>query len=239
MRAAQVPTHFFREMQLMKYFTAAIATVALSLALVGCGSNKSSTTSASTTTSASASATSSATSTAPAAGAKYTIGDYIRDNKITETPVQRGDPGSPTIDLPMPTGWKPIEGDAGTSYGGIVLAQPANPTDPPTIVAQLSKLTGDVDQAKLLQYASGDLQNLPEYQGSAGNASTLGGFQAWQLNGSYTKNGTKRTAAQKTVVIPAQGAVFVLELDADSLDSDQGVLMDATGVIDDQTTIKL
>jgi hypothetical protein len=224
-------------MQLMTYFTAGIATVALSLALVACGSNKSSTTSTSTSTSASTSATSSVTSTAPAAGAKYTIADYIKDNKITETPVQRGDPG-PTIDLPMPTGWKVIEGDTGTSYGGIVLAQPANPADPPNIVAQPSKLTGDVDQAKLLQYAPGDLQNLPEYQGSAGNASTLGGFQAWQLSGSYTKNGTKRAAAQKTVVIPAQGAVFLLELDGDSLDSDQGVLMDATDVIDDQTTIK-
>lgn len=40
-------------------------------------------------------------------------------------------------------------------------------------------------------------------------------------------------------MIPAQGAVFALELDADSLDSDQGVLMDATDVIDDQTSIKL
>jgi Probable lipoprotein LpqN len=137
----------------------------------------------------------------------------------------------------MPTGWKVIEGDSGTSYGGIVLAQPANPSDAPTIVAELSKLTGDVDQAKLIQFASGDLQNLPGYDGSAGNASTLGGFQAWQLSGSYTKDGTKRTAAQKTVVIPAQGAVFVLELDADSLDSDQGALMDAANVIDDQTTI--
>jgi Probable lipoprotein LpqN len=224
----------------MKYFTAAIATAALGLTLVGCGSdNKSGTTSSSTSTSASASATSSATSTAPGAQAHKTIADYISDNKITETPVQRGDPGSPTIELPMPTGWKPIEGEADTSYGGIVLAQPANPADPPTIRAQLSKLTGDVDQAKLLQYAPGDLQNLPGYDGSAGNASTLGGFQAWQLSGSYTKNGTKRTAAQKTVVIPAQGAVFVLELDGDSLDSDQGVLMDATDVIDEQTTIKL
>ena len=224
----------------MKYFTAAIATAALGLALVGCGSdNKSTTTSTSTGTSTSTStATSSATSTAPASGAKYTIADYIRDNKITETPVHRGDPG-PTIDLPLPPGWKVIEGNTGTSYGGIVLAQPANPNDPPTIVAQVSKLTGDVDQAKLIQYASGDLQNLPGYDGSAGNASALGGFAAWQLSGSYTKNGVKRIAAQKTVIIPAQGAVFVLELDADALDSDQGALMDGVNIIDDQTTITM
>ena len=71
----------------------------------------------------------------------------------------------------------------------------------------------------------------------AGQASTLGGFAAWQLSGGYTKNGEKRIAAQKTVIIPVQGAVFVLELDADSADSDQGVLMDAVNIIDDQTTI--
>jgi hypothetical protein len=227
-------------MQLMKYFTAAIATAALGLALVGCGSdNKSGTnaTSTSANTSASASATSSATSTAPGAQAHKTVADYITENKITETPVHRGDPRTPNIELPMPSGWKAIEGDTGTSYGGIVLAQPANPNDAPTIVAQLSKLTGNVDPAKLIQYASGELQNLPGYDGSAGNASTLGGFQAWQLSGSYTKNGAKRTAAQKTVVIPAQGAVFVLELDGDSLDSDHAALMDAVGVIDEQTTI--
>jgi hypothetical protein len=223
-------------MQLMKYFTAAIATTALSLALVGCGSdNKSSTTSTSTSTSTSA--TSSATSAAPGAQAHKTIADYITENKITETPIHRGDPGSPTIDLPMPPGWKVVDANTGTSYGGIVFAQPANPADPPTIVAQVSKLTGNVDQAKLIQYASGDLQNLPGYDGNAGQASTLGGFAAWQLSGGYTKNGAKRIAAQKTVIIPVQGAVFVLELDADSADSDQGVLMDAVNIIDDQTTI--
>jgi hypothetical protein len=223
-------------MRLMKYFAVAITTVALSLALAGCGSNNksNSNTSTSTSTSTLTTTTSSGTST-PAAGAKYTIADYIRDNHITETAVHQGDPG-PTINLPVPTGWKTIEGNTGTSYGGIVLAQPANPADPPTIVAQLSKLTGDVDQAKILQYAPGDLQNLPGYQGD-GTASTLSGFQAWQGSGSYTKNGAKRAAAQKIVVIPSQGAVFVLELTADSLDSDRGPLMDATNVIDDQTTI--
>ncbi|MGA9360762.1 MAG: LpqN/LpqT family lipoprotein [Mycobacterium sp.] len=223
----------------MKYFAAAIATGALGLALVSCGSdNKSSTTSTSTSTStATSAATSSPTSAAPGAQAHKTIADYITENKITETPIHRGDPGSPNIDLPLPPGWKVVDGNTGTSYGGIVLAQPANPADPPTIVAQVSKLTGDVDQAKLIQYASGELQNLPGYDGNAGQASTLGGFQAWQLGGSYTKNGAKRTAAQKTVVIPAQGAVFVLELDADAADSDHDVLMDAVNIIDDQTTI--
>lgn len=222
----------------MKHLTAATVTVALSLALVGCGSDhksgNQSSTSTSTTTSASNSA--SATSSAPAAGAKYTIADYVKDNLIAEAPVHRGDPGSPTINLPLPPGWK-VADNVNTSYGGIVSEQPTNPADPPIIAALVSKLTGDVDPAKIIQFAPGELQNLPGFQGSDGTASTLGGYQAWQLNGTYQKDGATRVVAQKTVVIPGQGVLFVLQLNANAPQSDQGPLMDATNVIDDQTTI--
>ena len=54
---------------------------------------------------------------------------------------------------------------------------------------------------------------------------------------SYVWDGKTRSAAQKTVVIPSQGAVFVLQLNSDSLQSDQGPLMDATKIVDDQATI--
>ncbi len=223
----------------MKHLTAASITMALVLTLVGCGSDNKSGSKTSTTTSTSTSTTTSTTkasSPAPAAGAKYTIADYVKDNHITETPVHHGDPG-PNVDLPVPAGWQ-INQNAGTSYGGIVLSQPANPADPPTISALLSKFTGDVDPAKILQYAPGEVQNLPGYQGNGnGTASTLGGYQAWQLGGTYQRDGQTRAVAQKTVVIPSQGAVYVLQLNADSLQSEQGPLMDATNVIDDQTTI--
>ncbi|MFZ1178498.1 MAG: LpqN/LpqT family lipoprotein [Mycobacterium sp.] len=223
----------------MKHLIAATITVALSLALIGCGSDIKSSNKTSTSTSTStltSTSTSSVTSTAPAAGAKYTIADYVRDNHITETPVHRGDPGSPTIDLPLPAGWK-VSDSINTSYGGIVLDQPANPSNPPSISSLVSKLTGDVDPAKIIEYAPGELQNLPGFEGSNGKASTLGGFQAWQLGGTYQKDGTTRVVAQKTVVIPSQGAVFVLQLNANRLERDQVPLMDATRVIDDQTTI--
>jgi hypothetical protein len=36
-----------------------------------------------------------------------------------------------------------------------------------------------------------------------------------------------------------EGAVFVLELDADSLDNDRGTLMDAVNIIANQTTITI
>ncbi|SON58931.1 hypothetical protein MSIMFI_00412 [Mycobacterium simulans] len=225
----------------MKDLTAVVATVALSLTLVGCGSdNKSETkTTTSTTTSTSTSTTAPPTTSGTAGPqANYTIADYIRDNHIQETPVHHGDPGSPTINLPVPNGWKLLPESSNAPYGGIVFTQPGDPNDPPTIVALVSKLTGDVDPAKIIQFAPGELKNLPGYEGSGdGSASTLGGFQAWQLGGSYTKNGKKRTVAQKTVVITGPNGVYVLQLDADALDAETGELMDATNVIDEQTTI--
>lgn len=223
----------------MKVFTAATATLALSLALVGCGSGNKSDTKTSTSTSTSTTTlTSTTTSTAPGAQAHKTIADYVVENKITETPVHHGDPGSPTINLPVPNGWQLLPESADAPYGGIVYTQPTDPSDPPTIAALVSKLTGNVDPAKVIEFAPGELQNLPGYEGSGnGSAATLGGFQAWQLGGSYVKNGKKRVVAQKTVVIPSGNAVFVLQLNADALDGEQVPLMDATSIIDDQTTI--
>jgi hypothetical protein len=110
--------------------------------------------------------------------------------------------------------------------------------NPPTIIALVSKLTGNVDPAKILEYAQGEIKNLPGYDGATeGSPSTLGGFEATQIGGTYTKDGVKRAIAQKTVVIPGQDALFVLQLNADGTEDQMGALMDATGVIDEQTTI--
>jgi Probable lipoprotein LpqN len=153
--------------------------------------------------------------------------------------VHRGDPGAPTIDLPFPPGWE----DAGNrtpqwAYGAIVATDPAMAQDPPTVIALVSKLTGDVDPAKILEYAQGEIKNLPGYDGAAeGSPSTLGGFDATQIGGTYTKDGVKRAIAQKTVVIPGQDALYVLQLNADGTEDQMPALMDATGAIDEQTTI--
>jgi hypothetical protein len=101
----------------------------------------------------------------------------------------------------------------------------------------MSKLTGDVDQAKILEYAPGELKNLPGFEGGDGDSNTLSGFDAYQLGGSYVKDGAKRMIAQKTVVIPGQGGAFVLQLNADGLEDQMGPLMDATSEIDEKTTI--
>ncbi|MGO4446481.1 LpqN/LpqT family lipoprotein [Mycobacterium sp. 2YAF39] len=224
----------------------AISAVALGLGLAACGSDTKSEPSASKTTSSEAS-TSTSTKTSEAApstsaqpaGKNYTIVDYIRDNGIVETPVKRGDPGSPTINLPTPPGWE----DAGArtpqwAYGAIVSTDPEFKADPPTVVALVSKLTGNVDPDKILEFAPGEIKNLPGFEGGAeGQADELSGFDAVQLGGTYKKDGATRAIAQKTVVIPGKDGLYVLQLNADGLEDQIGALMDATSAIDEQTTI--
>jgi hypothetical protein len=221
----------------------AISAIAIGIGLSGCGSDTKTEPSTSKQTSAAASSTTTSkaapTTTAQASGPNKTIVDYIKENGITESPVHRGDPGAPTIDLPFPPGWA----DAGKrtpdwAYGAILSTDPAMAQDPPTVIALVSKLTGDVDQAKILEYAQGEIKNLPGYDGAQdAQPSTLGGFEATQIGGTYLKDGVKRAIAQKTVVIPGQDALFVLQLNADGTEDQMGALMDATGVIDEQTTI--
>jgi hypothetical protein len=120
----------------------------------------------------------------------------------------------------------------------LVSTDPAFAQSPPTIIALVSKLTGNVEPAKILEFAPGEIQNLPGYQGNdAGTPSQLSGFDAVVIAGGYTKDGLKRAIAQKTVVIPGQDGLYVLQLNADGLEDQMPALMEATAVIDEQTKI--
>ncbi|MGW0159345.1 LpqN/LpqT family lipoprotein [Mycobacterium sp. NPDC003323] len=224
---------------------AAVAAAVLSLALAGCGSDSSTgpdTGTEETTSPSAAAAPETDTATAdpaPPAGENLTIAQYIQQNGITEAQVKRGDPGSPTINLPTPPGWV----DAGPAtpewaWGQMVFADPAMPPPPPTITAILSKLSGDVDGAKILEYAPGELKNLPEYNGgNDGDPGKLGGFDAVTVGGTYVKDGKSLLVAQKTTVIPADDGLFVLQINAEGTEEQMGPLMDATAAIDEATTI--
>jgi hypothetical protein len=234
----------------MKRITAVITTgsaVALSLALVGCGSDtksESSSSGSSSTTSASAAATTSGNIALPSdkpnlEGANETLNDYIVKNKIAETPFKPNDPGTPNYDFPFPPDWHNA-GDQTPewAYGAIVYDKPLNPSDPPTIIAIASKLVGNVDPAKVLEYAPGAIKNLPEYKSIIEpNMSKLGGFDAIQSAGTFVENGVTRAVAQKTVVVPGKDALFVLQLNAVALEGQEDVVIDAAKVIDEQTKI--
>jgi hypothetical protein len=239
--------------------TSAIAGVAamattLGLILSGCGSDTK-TTEGSAKTSASAESSEASTSeSAPkttkpkvaprdevtgGSGPNETIASYIEANGIQETPVKRGDPGSPTIDLPFPEGWEDAGADTPEwAYGAIVYTGPEAAEYTPSIVALVSKLTGNVDPQRIIDLAGGELQNLPDYEGwNEGAVSTLGEYPAFQLGGTWIQDGLTKIVAQKTVVIPGADGLYVLQLNADGTEDQADIVSSATDVIDSETTI--
>lgn len=213
-----------------------VCAVTLALALTGCSS------ATKTATESAPPATTSPSLVVPdrPTGPNMTIADYVDENKITETPVKQGDADSPKFDFPMPPDWSA----AGPrkpewAYGAIVYDKAENKADPPFMTAIVSKLTGNVDPAKLLEYAPGLLQNLPGYeQDGEIQKSTLSGFEAIQFQASYLAGETRRYIAQKTVVIPANGGgFFVLQLNADAPLGQDQVIIDAAKVINEKTVI--
>jgi hypothetical protein len=229
---------------------AAAIAATLAIVLSGCGSNtktepSASTSASKTTAPTSAKAAPTQTKVAPrdenANGPNPTIATYIEQNKIQETPVKMGDPGSPTVDLPVPDGWATAGADTPDwAYGAIVFTGPEAAQYTPSIVALVSKLTGNVDPQKIIDLAPGELQNLPGWKAmNEGETSTLGEYPAYQLGGTWTSDGKTKIVAQKTVVIPGSDGLYVLQLNADGLEDQAQIVGAATNVIDDQTKITL
>ena len=224
----------------------AIAITALGIGLVGCGSPSSSNTAANKTSSTSAtSATSKPQSkvgprtTVP--GPNPTIASYIEQSGITDTPVHRGDPGTPTINLAIPDGWADAGPDTpATAYWAIIDNGPEAAKYSPSIVATVSKLVGDVDQQKILDLAPGELKNLPGFQPKGdGSDDHLSGFPAYESGGTWVENGQTKAVAQKTVVIEANDAVYLLQLNIDCLADQIDKVLPATATIDEKTTISV
>jgi hypothetical protein len=216
---------------------AALAAISLGLGLVGCGNDSKSDDKTTTSTSTSTSTTTTTTTTSAQPSSFESFDDYLKTNNIGETIVHHDTPGAPVVDLPVPAGWIQLPESEDAPYGGIVLDAPAAPNDPPKVLAILSRLTGDVDTDKLLSYASGEIKNLPGFDGGDGEKDSLSGFPAYQVGGMYTKDGVTRLVAQKTVVIQGNDAVYVLQLKAEGPEADSNALLDATSAIDEKTTI--
>jgi serine/threonine-protein kinase len=102
----------------------------------------------------------------------------------------------------------------------------------------ISKLNGNVDPNKLLEFAPNELQNLEQYEPIGGvTRGNLNGFPAVSLSGSYFKDGKRRAISQKTVVVEAPSGKYVLQINADALYKDFGALVDVNKVIDQQATV--
>jgi serine/threonine protein kinase len=172
-------------------------------------------------------------------GALPTIASYIKENNIQESAVRRGDPGSPTIDLPMPEGWAPAGADTPEwAYSAIKYTGPEAANYAPSIIALMSKLSGNVDPQKILDLAPGELKNLPGWKASnAGEKGTLSGFPSYTMGGTWKQDGQTKLVAQKTVVIKSADGLYVLQLNADAMGNQTDIIGPATIVIDEQTKI--
>lgn len=178
-------------------------------------------------------------------GKAKTIQDYLKENEITATPVRRGEPGAPKITMGLPSNWM----DAGLdtppwAYAEALMknslgrSDSLSPNDPAVVDVLLSKLTGDVDPARILDFAPGELNNLPDYKSvSEPVRSKLSGFEAVTLGGLYMRDGQERIIAQKTVVIPTGGGVYVLQMNAEGPKVDAPALQEATAVMDEKAEI--
>ncbi|WP_319454956.1 MULTISPECIES: LpqN/LpqT family lipoprotein [unclassified Mycobacterium] len=173
--------------------------------------------------------------------ANYTIADYIRDQHITATPIRRGDPGAPQIEVAFPSGWIEAGQQAPEyAYGAVVYTGPETQSVdyPPNIVATLSKLDGKVDPTKLLEFAGGELKNLPGFDLVGDESAMVSGYHAYRIAGGYDFQVVKAAAAQETIVIPGPGGLYVLQLDATSNERDAQMLVNGLGEIVASLNIK-
>ncbi|GAA1455901.1 LpqN/LpqT family lipoprotein [Williamsia maris] len=234
-------------MKLTKIGSATVVVgAALTLVLAGCSSSSDSASGSSTSSSAPSSTSSAAAPSTgeltprsvDATGANVTIADYIKQNNITETPIKMGDTTAPTIDLPIPEGWTPA-GDKTPDYAYAAIeytgpdASSASYT--PNFVALLSRLEGTVDPQKLIDAASGEVKNLKDAEVLDEQTATLSGYPAYEIAANYDLEGTKALSAQKTVVIPGDGAVYILQLNGTSDQAQSEILQTAAQSIDKAT----
>lgn len=174
---------------------------------------------------------------APQAGTN--LNQYIVDNKIAEVPFKKDQPGTPKIEFPLPPDWA-AAGDQTPdwAYGAIVYAKPADPNDQPFMYAIGSKLTGNVDAKKVLETASGQLDELPQFKNDGPPERTkFDGYDSVTYNGTYVWEGKPRAVGQQTIVIPGNDGLFVLQLNAESPEGQEQVLIDAANVIREKTKI--
>lgn len=222
----------------------AASTAALALVLAGCGSQAGPATSPSTSSAQAAPSSAKLAKPVQNDGPNPTVADYLREHKITEDQVHRGDAGAPKIDLPTPQGWKAAGDDnPDWAYDSIIYSGPTVGKDTdytPSIIALLSKLTGPVDAKALLAVAPGELQNLPGFKATGpGTATALGAYPAYQSAGTWTADGKTKFVAQQTVVIPAKGATYVLQLNSDGMADQAALVQAATVLVDQQTKVTL
>lgn len=101
-----------------------------------------------------------------------------------------------------------------------------------------SKLTGNVDPAKILALAPRQLDELPEFAPlGEPHSDEVGGFEAVDYVGSYVWEGTEARRRPADHRHPRQGRGFVMQLNAEAPKGQEQAVVDAVKLIREQTKI--
>jgi len=220
-----------------------IAVLALGLALAGCGSGSKTASPSSTTAAGNSSTSSSAGKSAPAkeAGGKG-LDDYLSSNHITEEAPQIGAAGVPTVTLPGLAGWSHAELDPQQGFADLLCVKydsPATDGGVAVVRVQMAKLTGTVDQSKLLAAAKPAVSDAGDKFRAEPASISVGDFKGWQaIVDSVDKDGKKLTIAGRLIVIPGPDATYLLQEGGVASPDLEGTMLDAVHLIDTQTTIQ-
>lgn len=169
-------------------------------------------------------------------GSYPTIATYLHEVNPNLVMTHRHDPGAPIITLPMPPNWS----DAGPAtrafaYQTIVYHGPGAETYAPSVTALMSKLGPNVDPQKIIDYAPGELNNMPGFVAADhGEMRTIDGHQVYRLAGTWNApaipaspgaagapdvpavSAMDRLVAQYTVLIEDRTGLYVLQINVDA-----------------------
>jgi hypothetical protein len=132
-----------------------------------------------------------------------------------------------SFEMPLPGNINAVDRFQRAAYYSALLPEPV---DERRAVAGVMAIIRNVSvpfgapYAEFGVYTSGEMKNLPEFEGGKGEKDRLGGFDAVRIGGGYVKDDTKLFVAQKTVVIPSPNGLFVLQLNAKGAEDRADVL---------------
>ena len=172
-------------------------------------------------------------------GNYQTIATYLKSNNIPEVLVHRNEPGAPVVTMPMPPGWA----DAGPqtpafAYQSIVYNGPSAGNYRPSATALISRLGPNADAQKILDFAPGELNNLPGFTATdTGTPGTVDGHKSFQIAGSWNSNGVTKLITQNTVVIQDGTGLYVMQINIDGVADQAEIIKQITEAIDRGTKI--
>lgn len=225
---------------------AAVIVVLIGVVLLNSGDDSSGPSDASGTSTQSSGANTPSSSHKPAPpvlvgtpGNYQTIATYLKSNNIQESLVHRNEPGAPVVTMPMPPGWA----DAGPqtpafAYQSIVYNGPSAGNYRPSATALISRLGPNADAQKILDFAPGELNNLPGFTPTdTGTPGTVDGHKSFQIAGSWNSNGVTKLITQNTVVIQDGTGLYVMQINIDGVADQAEIIKQITEAIDRDTKI--